>query len=97
MTPTRRRECLALLRWTQRGFAAVIGWDEGTVRRWLRDGGKAPAEIDAWLERRAMAMADDLPPSRHTPISLDVAQAIVRSGAPLWLFGEPKEQENSDV
>ena len=47
MTPTRRRECLALLRWTQRGFAAVIGWDEGTVRRWLRDGGEAPAEIDS--------------------------------------------------
>ena len=67
MTPTRRREYLALLRWTQRGFAAVIGWDEGTVRRWLRDGGEAPAEIDAWLERRAVAMADDPPPTRHTP------------------------------
>ena len=66
MSPTRRRECLALLRWTQRGFAAIIGWDEGTVRRWLRDGGEAPAEIDAWLERRAVAMAGDPPPSRHT-------------------------------
>ena len=30
-------------------------------------------------------------------ISLDVARDIVRSGAPSWLFGEPKEQENSDV
>jgi len=64
MTPTRRRECLALLHWTQRGFAVAIGWDEGTVRRWLRDGSEAPAEIDAWLERRASAMADDPPPSR---------------------------------
>lgn len=67
MTPTRRRECLALLRWTQRGFAAAIGWDEGTVRRWLRGSSEAPAEIDAWLDRRAVAMADDPPPSRHTP------------------------------
>jgi hypothetical protein len=67
VTPTRRRECLTLLRWTQRGFAVVIGWDEGTVRRWLRDGGEAPAEIDAWLERRASAMADNPPPPRHTP------------------------------
>jgi hypothetical protein len=65
LTPTRRRECLALLRWTQRGLAAVIGWDEGTVRRWLRHDGEAPAEIDAWLERRAQAMADDPPPVRR--------------------------------
>ena len=64
MTPTRRRECLALLRWTQRGFAAAIGVDEGTVRRWLRGSGEAPQAIDAWLERRAMAMADDPPPCR---------------------------------
>jgi hypothetical protein len=64
MTPTRRRECLALLRWTQRGFAAVIGCDEGTVRRWLRDSGEAPPDVDAWLERRAAAMASDPPPRR---------------------------------
>jgi hypothetical protein len=63
VTPPRRRECLALLRWSQRCFAAAIGWDEGTVRRWMRGEGQAPPEIDAWLERRAISFAEDPPPS----------------------------------
>lgn len=66
MTPTRRRECLAVLRWTQRNFARAVEWDEGTVRRWLRVGGDAPPEVDAWLERRAQAMAADPPPVRRS-------------------------------
>lgn len=53
MTPTRRRECLEILHWSQRGFAEVIGWDEGTVRRWMREGGEAPADIDEALETLA--------------------------------------------
>lgn len=63
LTPTRRRECLALVRWSQRGFAEAIGWDESTVRRWMRDGGEAPPEIDAWLEVLA-AFHEAHPPPR---------------------------------
>lgn len=66
MTPTQRRHCLETLGWSQRGLAAQLGWDEGTVRRWMRDGGDAPPEVDAWLERRAQAMADDPPPDRRS-------------------------------
>jgi hypothetical protein len=64
MTPTRRRQCLATLHWTQRGLADLLGWDESTVRRWMRADGQAPPEIDAWLERRAASMASDPPPVR---------------------------------
>jgi hypothetical protein len=53
MTPTERRECLNLLHWSQRGLADVLGWDESTVRRWMRNDGEAPAEIDDWLARLA--------------------------------------------
>jgi hypothetical protein len=35
--------------WTQRGLADRLGWDEGTGRRWMRDGGEAPPEVDRWL------------------------------------------------
>ena len=65
MTPTRRRECLDILRWSQRRFAEVIGWDEGTVRKWLRGTAEPPADIDAWLERRAVAMAGGSVPVRR--------------------------------
>lgn len=64
MTPTRRRECLALLRWTQRGFAAVIGWDEGTVRRWLSGALAVPQWVPlalAGLKRLQEATQSPLP------------------------------------
>ena len=62
MNATERRACLATLFWSQRTFADAIGWDEGTVRRWLRDRGEAPPEVDAWLKRRADAMEADRAP-----------------------------------
>lgn len=63
MSPTRLRECLILLRWTQRGLADALGMDEARVRKWARGVGSVPAEIAAWLERRAAAMAEDPPPT----------------------------------
>jgi hypothetical protein len=65
MNPTRRRWCIERLGWSQRGLAAFLGFDESTVRRWMRDGSDAPPEVDAWLERRAQAMVDDPPPVRR--------------------------------
>jgi transcriptional regulator with XRE-family HTH domain len=64
MTPTQRRRCLAVLRWTQRGLAEALGWDEGTVRRWMRDGGEAPAAVDAWLDMLARFHETHPPPTR---------------------------------
>ena len=65
MTPTRLRECIALLRWSQRGLADAIGVDEARVRKWARGVGEVPDEVASWLERRADAMAADPPPVRQ--------------------------------
>lgn len=65
MTPTRRRECLEALHWSQRCLADVLGWDESTVRRWMRNGGEAPAEIDDWLEALANFHRAHPPPMRR--------------------------------
>lgn len=62
MSPDRLRECLALLRWSQRGLADALGMDEARVRKWARGVGNVPADIAAWLDRRADAMASDPPP-----------------------------------
>jgi transcriptional regulator with XRE-family HTH domain len=64
MTPTDRRIALAAIGWTQRGLADRLGWDEGTVRRWMRDGGEAPAEVDAWLGRVAAFHQAHPPPGK---------------------------------
>ena len=53
MTPTRLRECLALLRWSQRGLADALDRPEGTVRQWARGAVQIPADVAAWLEVRA--------------------------------------------
>jgi hypothetical protein len=41
-----------------------LGWDEGTVRRWMRDGGEAPAEVDHWLAKIAEFHRRHPPPPR---------------------------------
>ncbi len=66
MTPAERRSALAAIGWTQRGLADRLGWDEGTVRRWMRDGGEAPPDVDAWLAALAAFHAAHPPPARAT-------------------------------
>ena len=53
MTPTRLRECLDLLHWSQRGLADVLAYSEGTVRGWARGARDVPPEVAAWLETLA--------------------------------------------
>ncbi len=53
MTPGRLRECLGLLRWSQRGLAEVLECDDRLVRRWASGDGSVPAEVSAWLETLA--------------------------------------------
>jgi ribosome-binding protein aMBF1 (putative translation factor) len=65
MNPDRLRECLALLRWSQRGLADALAMDERQVRRWATGAAVIPEQVAAWLERRASAMAADPPPVRQ--------------------------------
>ena len=63
MTPTRLRECLAALRWSQRGLAAQLLRPEGTVRQWARGAVRIPEDVAVWLERiapRAGELHDEL-------------------------------------
>jgi len=50
MTPTRLRECLGLLRWSQRGFAEALDCDNRMVRRWAAGDAPVPADVAEWLE-----------------------------------------------
>jgi ribosome-binding protein aMBF1 (putative translation factor) len=63
MTPTRFRECLTLLRWSQRGLADALQRDESMIRKMARGAADIPGDLAAWLERRAEAMRADPPPA----------------------------------
>jgi len=62
MTPARLQECLALLRWSQRGLAAAFGCDDRLVRRWAAGERPIPAWVSGWLERAAAWHAANPPP-----------------------------------
>lgn len=64
MTPTRLRECLDALRWSQRGFAAALGRPEGTVRQWARGTVRIPDAVAIWLERAGGWHERNPPPER---------------------------------
>ena len=57
MTPTRFRECLALLRWSQRGLAEALNRDEGLVRMMARGTRPIPDDLGEWLETLAAVHA----------------------------------------
>ena len=63
MTPDRFRECLDLIRWSQRGLADALGRNERTIRRMATGEMDVPADLAAWLDRRADAMKADPPPA----------------------------------
>jgi transcriptional regulator with XRE-family HTH domain len=52
MTPTRLRECLEALRWSQRELAVVLGCSDRVVRRWAAGslGYAVPESVGEWLE-----------------------------------------------
>ncbi len=64
MTPTRMRECLETLQLSQRGFAAFINRDEGTVRFWARKPGMIPQDVADWLQGYAEYLEKHPPPAR---------------------------------
>jgi hypothetical protein len=50
MTPTRYRECLAVLGLSQRGLAPLLGCSERLTRAWATDRTAIPAPVAEWLE-----------------------------------------------
>jgi transcriptional regulator with XRE-family HTH domain len=52
MTPSRLRECLEALRWSQRDLAAALGCSDRLVRRWAAGapGYAVPESVGEWLE-----------------------------------------------
>lgn len=62
MTPARFAECLALLRWSQRGLAVAIDYDDRLVRRWASGERPIPQAVSAWLERAAEWHEKNPPP-----------------------------------
>ena len=69
MTPTRLRECLAALRWSQRGFAEALSRPEGTVRQWARGATRIPDDVAAWLEEAGQWHAKNPLPARKKPLA----------------------------
>lgn len=65
MTPTRLRECLNALDWTQRGLARIIGHSEGSVRQWARGVASIPEEVADWLELVGSFMERNPAPERR--------------------------------
>lgn len=69
MTPTRLRECLTALRWSQRGFAAALGRPEGTVRQWARGTVRIPDNVAEWLEIAGQWHEKNPVPDRKKPVA----------------------------
>lgn len=58
MTPTRLRECLAALGWSQRAFGDVLGCGERRARGWASGREPVPEDVAAWMERLAAVAAE---------------------------------------
>jgi hypothetical protein len=63
MTPDEFRSALALLHWSQRGLADILGKDERQVRRWAAGQYPLPDAIAEWLRRLAQFHERNPPPS----------------------------------
>jgi len=62
MSPTRLREVLALLRWSQRGLSDALSCDDRLVRRWASGNATVPPDVEEWLENLALAHKRHPPP-----------------------------------
>lgn len=66
MTPTRLRECLVALHWSQGDLADVLGCSSRLVRRWAAGGEPVPDRVAEHLERLvALLEANPVPPWRR--------------------------------
>lgn len=56
MTGSEMRDCLSILRWTQRHLAEILTADERLVRKWAADKVEIPDNIADWLRLLAGAL-----------------------------------------
>ena len=84
MTPTRLRDCLEALRWSQRELAAVLGCDDRLVRRWAvgTPGYAVPGSVGEWLEALATTHIRHPPPTDWRGLQTDVAKLQDRRPLP---------------
>jgi len=61
MTPTAFRQAIAALGYTQRGFAAFVGSNQRTVRRWAEGAQDIPAWVPVMLGLMASQRATQPP------------------------------------
>lgn len=78
MNPTRLRECLEALGWSQRGLAEMLGLHETRVRRWARGSLEIPANVEAWLEKLARTHFSDPLPEGWKPPERDGSSPKMR-------------------
>lgn len=67
MSPTRLRECLLVLGWSQRTLAKLTQRDDSLVRRWADGDRPVPETVATWLERiaaKVQAVLDADPPPK---------------------------------
>jgi hypothetical protein len=69
MTPTRLRDCLEAIRWSQRELAAALGCNDRLVRRWAvgAPGYAVPESVGEWLEALATTHIRHPPPTCARP------------------------------
>lgn len=91
MTPTRLRECLAALHWTQRGLAAILGCSDSLTRRWAAGNDTVPPAVATWLEALTAAHAAHPVPQDWRRPRFGRAEAASRP-APLHPPDEPTPQ-----
>lgn len=63
MTPTRLREVLDALHWSQRDLADLLSCNERLVRRWAAGQADVPAAVAAWVETRLTDHQHNPPPT----------------------------------
>ena len=64
MTPTRLREILDALHWSQRDLAGLLSCNERLVRRWAAGQADVPSPLAAWIETRLADHRRNLPPTQ---------------------------------
>ena len=63
MNPTRLREILDALHWSQRDLADLLGCNERLVRRWAAGQANVPTTVAAWIETRLAYHRHNPPPT----------------------------------
>ena len=63
MPPTRLREILGALHWSQRDLADLLSCNERLVRRWAAGQAALPSPVAGWLEARLVDHQHNLPPT----------------------------------